>query len=924
MSLYRCRLSEQDQLCWTDAIGDRTIVVPKLVVLFDVSASMGRYIGVIHNILRNLINEYRLDQVVIITFGAGASRSSWSWKTIDRWTCPGQEGSTRMLHAVRLAIAEASSFTQYMIISDGQVHDLKQYTNWGNATRNSEWLLEMIQKQQALPGTVQVAGMRISADGDTQAVSCFFKFHNHPNHSPMLLDSAYSEENIGVGLLQMFDFFKQGCTFDQIKVSGAVAADIFSPIASELSVGQGQIFIGSGAILVNGKKLVEIDQDRLPPAVVERYLEDLARRIRTLKVLGSAVDIKRVNTFMNNIGSVVLQPADHASGFRGNVRAVMRDAQSRYKTIINEIQQLLNLDNVDRLNAQQQADFLRTVDSSTTTGRRLAKRHAEADDPETVIRTAITKIMTGFKDSKNQLSSVQSFLSLASTGEILKTACDEFRANRDGYENLGVMDLLRCIGAVGVAFTARVGDYPDPWNFRVDQVWFGQYLAQPDLINAFSTGTALTVPGHPDRVISGVDPIGTDDMATMKFYCHSGINRFHASVFMRRVIAVIPKDALALKSAVLMRMQDLTAQDPTELRVKDTLNNWHTLRAIVTQDLFSPEFLTNPLDPKLWQADFGITNVLKVFCWACVGNVPRDQLLDLFKNMLRLDIFYLVRSKFPTIALDERIPIIHQMLGIDPSKDVRPTPIGEPEPTEIVFPNHYDEAACYERMINWISPECIDRWNRLFHWRLALNSPDMLETLKQARPYLDTHAGLLKTCLAALMNRDLADYLTNPDKEPGMIVEQQYRTMYEEKLKQKLQIEKTNRLQLAIDRLTWSCDTDEFIEILNHEIPNSEGNAYGLLIKSLAEQVQVPLLDEKVWILAFGRVPDSLDNVIWNNGNIASLTHRKLLQKILSDAHVSAVGFLEAARRLRLVAHVYRQSDKPNRHGHCNSNPFMG
>jgi hypothetical protein len=937
MSLYRCKLADKnfdEYLCWTDLVpAGPTITVPKLIVLFDVSASMGRYVGVIHQALKNLIKEFKLEQVVIITFGAGATRYCMSWKTVDSWRLPPQEDSTRMLDAARLALQEVSGgLTQFMVISDGQVHDLKEYSNWGNVLRNQEWLLRFIQNQSSLSGTIQAAGMRISQDGDTQAVSCFFKFHNHSTCAPMLLDSAYSESDIQVGLLQMFENFKQGCRISQIVVTGLVALDCVIPMQGTISVGPNQIFIARGDVLVNGLSLKLVDKSALPADQVEQYLEQLEHRIRTLKVLGTNLDIKRINTFVNNVGSIVLQPLDETKDFRGQVRAVMRASQSRYKTIIVGIQQLLNLNNVDRFNAQQQADFLRQVDSSSASGRRLAKRHYEADDPETLIRTAIGKMMNNFRDGKNKAGSVQSFLSLASTGEIIHDAVEEFRLNKDAYENLGVMDLLRCIGAVGIAFTANVGDYPDPWSFRVKDVWFGQYLAQPDLINAFTTGTPIGPAGYPDQVITGCDPMGfADDMSTVRFYCHSGISRFHASVFMRRVIAVIPKDALAMKSAVLMRMQDLAAATPSELRVADTLTNLNTLRAIAPVDLFSPEFLENPLDPKLWVAETGITNVLKVFSWACISNLDKDCLRDLYRHMCQLDLYYVVCGKFQTQALDERAPIVQSLLGIDFTKGVRPTPPGEPEPEpqDIVYPKLYDVDASYLRAIQWLDSECFDRWTRLIRWRMATdgtNDPQIIvNRLKQKHPYIDIRSGLLHTIIAALTARDLSDYLVKLDNS-GLItqvVSEQYRQNYNERLKHKHHIEETRRLRLAIDRLTWACDIDEFIDILKREIPNSDGHAFKDLLKTLAETVQVPILSEKVWVMAFGRHPEcDLALTVWNHGNLAGHYDRKALQKLLTDAGLRTDKYLDAVRRLGYVGHVYRESDIPNRHGHCNSNPY--
>jgi len=96
-----------------------------------------------------------------------------------------------------------------------------------------------------------------------------------------------------------------------------------------------------------------------------------------------------------------------------------------------------------------------------------------------------------------------------------------------------------------------------------------------------------------------------------------------------------------------------------------------------------------------------------------------------------------------------------------------------------------------------------------------------------------------------------------------------------------------------------------------------------LLIKDLSQNNSVPLLQNKIWVPSTLCKVDGTDDIIWNRGNMCSIKDINVFEKIWDYDTVNLLSWT-TLYHLWFVAPIkyeYRESDKPNRHGHCNSNP---
>ncbi|XP_067648809.1 uncharacterized protein [Haliotis asinina] len=97
---------------------------------------------------------------------------------------------------------------------------------------------------------------------------------------------------------------------------------------------------------------------------------------------------------------------------------------------------------------------------------------------------------------------------------------------------------------------------------------------------------------------------------------------------------------------------------------------------------------------------------------------------------------------------------------------------------------------------------------------------------------------------------------------------------------------------------------------------------FRILVESIVtcdNAASIPLLADKLRVILNGKWQDC---VVFANGNIW-LPEKKLAKKFEELIGTETWSEIEVDLRSNVQIHVYRESDIPNRHGHCNSNPYI-
>lgn len=100
------------------------------------------------------------------------------------------------------------------------------------------------------------------------------------------------------------------------------------------------------------------------------------------------------------------------------------------------------------------------------------------------------------------------------------------------------------------------------------------------------------------------------------------------------------------------------------------------------------------------------------------------------------------------------------------------------------------------------------------------------------------------------------------------------------------------------------------------------GQGFSDLVSTIVDdncQETFPLLSDKVRVMFLGKYND---HAVLAKGNVW-IPDAKLSKKFATVLGEEVWNDIELSIRSCVQLHVYRESDIPNRHGHCNSNPYI-
>lgn len=937
-----------------------------IIFVMDVSASMGKHINNAHELFKSLIIGNEIPNTMVATFGERSTIHQFKNKDIDNWKCPKTEGTTLLCDTIKnvfnhIIQTKQKTLFQIVILSDGEVHDLEDKKNSHCQSIFKDNVLSYVSKINPASFNqhiIQVSSIRIGVEGDTRALTCFSIFHNHPTCEQQIIDipCCTQIENLDNALLEIFVHFGIGRTCYSNKITSSSNNLSRFPFdmtnVNTLDVNDNDYFIiddNNSLITIDGTEVKLIEKTTISESSILAYMKLIEQKIRTVKVLNiDSKNIENVIPFLRAIQEM-LKNNEIADKSLSKMAQIKRDALKTQGTIINQILQLINVDNVHKLNAQQQAQFLRQVDSSTQSGRRLAKRSNEnSDDVSVVLINSMKGILTKYKKITNESEeNPRSFFSISSSIEILNEAVDELK---DDLDVLSLEDLLKCFGQVGLCFKSKIGNYPDPWQFKVSKV-YNCFLGQHDIYEASMHGGTLTVPGSQD-VITGVDVMYHH--GNELYFKERAVNKIHCSIAMRKVAADIPNDDIALKVAVIYQQIYQVMKEPLEKSIIDLWLNISTLKLIIgdrSKDIFGEEVIASLLLPNMdayFTGDLNISSINKIIAMLLVLNSDnfknKIDLQKVARSLLSLDCYHHVKF-IENLQRDKTINSIFQ-INMD-NRTIAQEPF-EAEPNIIEFYDKYTlpdvikesqlYSNSYSKIINFmkflhIYYNSTSLEDLVINIKKGLNNLNVFEievpidlfvtaNVIQAlqSPKLESRVDVTKRVMLLKPLITLSDI----DTYFKSIVINIFKDDYEKQLVLKLFNEKERENIVQIETLVWCCEIETFVLKLNEFIPQRDGDKYKLLMKAFNEESNIPILREKIWVICLCQINGS-DAIVWNRGNMCSKLELPFLMKIWNYDQFGLLNYDDMYKTWKFAAriHWYRESDKPNRHGHCNSNPYL-
>jgi hypothetical protein len=527
-----------------------------------------------------------------------------------------------------------------------------------------------------------------------------------------------------------------------------------------------------------------------------------------------------------------------------------------------------------------------------------------------------------------------SFVSLATTREMV-----DMVINDAAVLELDDMEVLHVVGGVGLAFNGFIGNFVDPWTFRVRKVHTDCYLSQCDLWDGLKGGNTLVTPGTKEP-ITGVVPLRCLDHEAYDLLNRKArsLCNNHASVSMRRVVGEVPYDSLALKSAAALRVfGHLFSGDSGNVSTRDVqcllmlvsdLRNDVTTWATKTVSPILEALQTDNEDTALaFSGRADVTGSLKPFLALLVGDYD-DAALEskalrwlTFWNHRRETSMGYKKNGSPTEAVT--------MFGSEEAFQAAVPPVTLSVPEVKV---DLDDIKGAINPLSWPVSKKSDTsflWARVRWFRGLINEHKAMGQWDDATADMVTKAirgsfdhkddkvvplGNASHFTMVSKNSlvDIAEMGIDIDlvENAARLVTTEYKYQW-----QVAHVKEEKRLkEILFERLV-TCDFDEFCNLMSSVVKDKNWGDIGELVLAIINQ-KTPDWRKKLVVIVLGRRKEDMETVIWNNGN-QFRGKNTVIKEALSPNQWT---WLVKSMKKYAKCYVYPR-DLLNRHGHGNDNP---
>ena len=296
-----------------------------------------------------------------------------------------------------------------------------------------------------------------------------------------------------------------------------------------------------------------INQDNYK-SVLNDNINFFIKKLKILKIVNTAESQKEIDQIVNFFealeDSIFNNSNIYDEKLSSRKRLVENLIKKRKTSIINEMKAIQNDNKVSQLNAKQQAEYLRAIDVNDKTGKNLAKRafteginFDEVTKKEVLqMKENLPKLLETLKKNNFDESTLSiSFYSTSNTLEGIKTVCD-LVDNKEIFDGLTTLDVIRLLNIVGIGCDADVGNFPDPMTYRIKEIYPGCFVSLSDILDVSekNMGENALVDFSTKKKIINVIPL-FENQDIQKFLLDNcpKLLEYTASIGMRRVLAEV-------------------------------------------------------------------------------------------------------------------------------------------------------------------------------------------------------------------------------------------------------------------------------------------------------------------------------------------------------------------------------------------------
>ncbi|CAH6420218.1 Hypothetical protein MVR_LOCUS69 [uncultured virus] len=937
------------------------------IVILDRSGSMGQAVKRFYNrVLPALYGRLGEDNepITVITFDSHTEVfRDTPVQMISRSICC--RGSTHMrpaitqLQSILTKNTDTDRNIRILTLSDGELHDQDE------AVEAVSRLVSQLDPQCSISSQA-VRLFTSGAQPDTRGLASILRLNTQTQVNLLDVSIRQDDDTIITQLVSLFDN-------DNLGAGCYLTADQPSFKSNPWSASTDRFRLAPGSNLLWTNSLPEvliIDGITVPVTHIEAKAADIElvlkpklefylNKLRVLKVvntLESKAEIERTIKYTTELSQWIEANSEDATellcnqSLRGRMAYFKQVLAKRRRSLFQMMQQVANDERVDRLNAAQQADYLRTTDASKN-ARALSRRTMDADtDFDTMVRTEVRAMhahlseLAEIDDSTHAVS----FYSQETTLGGIRAVCELVDENM--LEELAATDILQLINIVGTAVKAPIGDYPDGISWRVERIYPGCDISMADITVAHmqSRGKTLYVPGFndsEDHMITAVIPTFEDQRicAFLRKYAPNTLE-LAASIGMRRMLAVVSMTHSYTVCAGILA----TTHVPSSTIAAETLikmvRNLQTSVGKYFDHVF--EHLVEPADGSMtFIMDYGITAMIAPLC----RMIQEGSALipGVLRSIYSYEAYQTIRRLFKFNPELDLTVLLNRLLGINLDCVEPLTPLFEPNPEQTVIRDYaIDEATLSDLKSGFAYAFNVAKIYKLLSAVYAADPVATIQAVKDEHVFAETlgisydlnqfvfytvtqsllkpnHKSRVDDDKHCMLIVDLADP-TMIEKQIRDYVEKQYTDNYKARVDAKTTEEAAQMRVMLLGKLAVA-GIPEFKQLMREGFghngsvvkiigPGSLGGPE--LLKQVAD-VACPFEHRIEKFLLLIKAADT-DGVVWNNGNTLRIKISSYEELFTSHGATELFEELRSTLRTR-PTHVYR--DKANRQGHSNGKP---
>ncbi|CAG9811641.1 unnamed protein product [Chironomus riparius] len=966
------------------------------VVVLDRSGSMGESVEmIVNNVLPKFFELLSYDPETIINLIAfETSTKVHKIKVGDfikfRMFC---EGCTAMAPAVEELYKLFEQFQsnvkslRIVTISDGEVNDKKATKDLGDK------LAEYAGKCNISVNSQAVRFFTSNAQPDTTALCSLLQLNNIGNSQMIdIKEEKKSPEDIAKEMANLF--VNDG--LDKSKMLKSSEALFYKFPWDKDPTDQIVILPGiknffwvngvpddSQVLTIDGKSIKvsaepSINFDVLMDSVKLNFIIDRMKILKIINTDAAKETIDKMVAYFTKIENILIKLAAEEdvdpTSIAGRAK-LLKINKILSKQITGFLQTIATDDEVNKLNAEQKAHYLRTVEVSSKAGRGLAKRAAKQRRKnrnkmlsfDEIIHKEVLSIKANFHEIKDidYKDHTVSFYSQATTFEGIMSLVEA--ADDVLFKNYTADEILQIINIVGVACCSPKGDYPDASKWRVNEIYYGCYISVADIITSYhqskDTGFVLKAPGSDKKNIKEITstiPVFDDPRigVFLKKYAPS-ILEFTSSIGMRKVIADVSMTfGYNIIAGIRRMMYDLNKNRST-VHLETFKNLISTASSFVGK--YYDHIQEHLKDKDCGQYGYyldnnGIGNLIVplIRIYSKKNHEAVKRMPDILRAIYSYEVWKGISKQFRSEKKFNKIvrEMIHKLLNIDLELDnVKVAPLFEPEPKreDIKFPDAFEIDVEY--LDELTQPLYYHNYMSLLPQLLTAvtsgqlqdikNIPEMTKTstmhafgtdysykkfiflnvyqaLRYPRPAdrIDFTAQTMK-----ILDTKYHDEVIEDVKK---YVRGQFEAQYDFDVKMKQRQEELEMAQTIVGSLMNETSYEAMVNIwkngitrnnITYKIANSSSNGFKLLCKKLIDlKVEIQLRSKIIEVLLLG--VDADGQVVYNNGQLVDIKNiKKYKRRFLLTGTTEDWDKIEEKFNDR-ATYTYR--DKENKRGHGN------